>query len=92
LFQAKDRFPTILAEQRGPCVKRALDSVDPDPYIRWKDLKMGKTQASRLGRSVPKPTGSSDDLTLIEVPLFSGFFYFFNYCSFADLFSAILNS
>ncbi|KAK1611637.1 hypothetical protein QYE76_035310 [Lolium multiflorum] len=65
--EAKDRFPTILAERRGPCVKRALDSVDPDPYIRWKDLKMGKTQASRLGRSVPKPTGSSDDLTLLEI-------------------------
>ncbi|KAK1605987.1 hypothetical protein QYE76_029660 [Lolium multiflorum] len=43
------------------------DSFDPDPYIGWKDLKMGKTQASRLGRSVPKPTGSSDDLTLIEI-------------------------
>jgi hypothetical protein len=40
---------------------------------------------------VPKPTGSSDDLTLLEVPFFSGFFYFFHYCSFADLFSAILN-
>ncbi|KAK1677437.1 hypothetical protein QYE76_038285 [Lolium multiflorum] len=65
--RAKDRFPTILAERRGPCVKRALDSFDPDPYIGWKDLKMGKTQASRLGRSVPKPTGSSDDLTLIEI-------------------------
>ncbi|KAK1603846.1 hypothetical protein QYE76_027519 [Lolium multiflorum] len=65
--EAKDRFPTILAERRGICVKRVLDSFDPDPYIGWKDLKMGKTQASRLGRSVPKPTGSSDDLTLIEI-------------------------
>ncbi|KAK1696518.1 hypothetical protein QYE76_013215 [Lolium multiflorum] len=65
--EAKDRFPLIQAERRGICVKRALDSVDPDPYIFWKDLKMGKTPASRLGRSPPKPTGSSDDLTMLEV-------------------------
>ncbi|KAK1603681.1 hypothetical protein QYE76_027354 [Lolium multiflorum] len=65
--EAKDRFPTIHAERRGPCVKRALDSVDPDPYIRWRDLKMGKTKASRLGPSVPEPTGSSDDLTVLEI-------------------------
>ncbi|KAK1604951.1 hypothetical protein QYE76_028624 [Lolium multiflorum] len=65
--EAKDRFPLIEAERRGICVKRALDSVDPDPYIFWKDLKMGKTPASRLGRSPPKPTGSSDDLTMLEV-------------------------
>ncbi|KAK1605052.1 hypothetical protein QYE76_028725 [Lolium multiflorum] len=65
--EVKDRFPSIHAERRGPCVKRALDSVDPDPFIRWLDLKMGKTKASRLGPSVPKPTGSSDDLTILEV-------------------------
>ncbi|KAK1693786.1 hypothetical protein QYE76_010483 [Lolium multiflorum] len=65
--EAKDRFPTIHAERRGICVKRALDSFDPDPYIRWRDLKMGKTPASRLGRSPPKPTGSSDDLTMLEI-------------------------
>ncbi|KAK1669976.1 hypothetical protein QYE76_058135 [Lolium multiflorum] len=65
--EAKDRFPLIQAERRGICVKRALDSVDPDPYIFWKDLKMGKTPASRLGRSPPEPTGSSDDLTMLEV-------------------------
>ncbi|KAK1605742.1 hypothetical protein QYE76_029415 [Lolium multiflorum] len=47
--------------------KRALDSFDPDPYIFWKDLKMGKTPASRLGRSPPKPTGSSDDLVMLEI-------------------------
>ncbi|KAK1669875.1 hypothetical protein QYE76_058034 [Lolium multiflorum] len=64
--EAKDRFPLIEAERRGACRKRALDSVDPDPYIFWKDLKMGKTPASRLGRSPPKPTGSSDDLTMLE--------------------------
>jgi hypothetical protein len=48
-------------------VKRALDSVDPDPFIKWKDLKMGKTRASRLGPSVPKPAGTADDLEIIEV-------------------------
>ncbi|XP_071676833.1 uncharacterized protein [Lolium perenne] len=64
---AKDRFPRIDADRRGPCVKRALDSVDPDPYIRWQDLKMGRTKASRLGKSVPEPSGSSDDLTLLEI-------------------------
>ncbi|KAK1685934.1 hypothetical protein QYE76_046782 [Lolium multiflorum] len=65
--EVKDRFPSIHAERRSPCVKRALDSVDPDPFIRWLDLKMGKTKASRLGPSVPKPTGSADDLTILEV-------------------------
>ncbi|KAK1653523.1 hypothetical protein QYE76_071328 [Lolium multiflorum] len=65
--EAKDRFPLIQAERRGICVKRALDSFDPDPYIRWKDLKMGKTPAARLGRSPPKPTGSSDDLSMLEI-------------------------
>ncbi|KAK1607187.1 hypothetical protein QYE76_030860 [Lolium multiflorum] len=65
--EAKDRFPLIEAERRGVCRKRALDSFDPDPYIFWKDLKMGKTPASRLGRSPPKPTGSSDDLVMLEI-------------------------
>ncbi|KAK1664256.1 hypothetical protein QYE76_052415 [Lolium multiflorum] len=65
--EAKDRFPLIEAERRGACRKRALDSFDPDPYIFWKDLKMGKTPASRLGRSPPKPTGSSDDLVMLEI-------------------------
>src|SRR5215203_1480381 len=67
MFQAKDRFPLIEAERRGVCRKRALDCFDPDPYIFWKDLKMGKTPTSRLGRSPPKPTGSSDDLVMLEV-------------------------
>jgi hypothetical protein len=91
LFQAKDRFPTILAERRGICVKRALDSFDPDPYIRWRDLKMGKTPASRLGRSPPKPTGSSYDLTMLEVLFFSGFLYFFHYRFLSNLFLAMFN-
>nr|XP_051213131.1 uncharacterized protein LOC127331097 [Lolium perenne] len=45
--QAKQRFPRIAAEQRGPCRKRALDTVDPDPYIHWTDLKMGRTHTPR---------------------------------------------
>ncbi|KAK1618313.1 hypothetical protein QYE76_023830 [Lolium multiflorum] len=65
--EAKDRFPLIQAERRGIPVKRALDSFDPDPYIFWKDLKMGKTPAARLGRDPPEPTGSSDDLTMLEI-------------------------
>ncbi|KAK1662224.1 hypothetical protein QYE76_050383 [Lolium multiflorum] len=67
---AKDRFPLIEAERRGSCRKRALDSFDPDPLVFWKDLKMGKTPASRLGRSPPKPTGSADDLEMLEVSSF----------------------
>jgi hypothetical protein len=69
LFQAKDRFPRIDADRRGPCRKRALDAVDPDPYIHWQDLKMGRTQTSRLGKSPPEASGSADDLTLLEVAL-----------------------
>ncbi|KAK1606611.1 hypothetical protein QYE76_030284 [Lolium multiflorum] len=46
--EAKDRFPRIDADRRGPCRKRPLDAVDPDPYIHWQDLKMGRTQTSRL--------------------------------------------
>ncbi|KAK1665465.1 hypothetical protein QYE76_053624 [Lolium multiflorum] len=65
--EAKDRFPLIQAERRGTCRKRALDSFDPDPYIFWKDLKMGKTPAARLGRDPPEPTGTSDDLTVLEI-------------------------
>ncbi|KAK1628358.1 hypothetical protein QYE76_002673 [Lolium multiflorum] len=65
--EAKDRFPLIEAERRGSCRKRALDSFDPDPLVFWKDLKMGKTPASRLGRSPPKPTGSADDLEMLEI-------------------------
>ncbi|KAK1609240.1 hypothetical protein QYE76_032913 [Lolium multiflorum] len=45
--EAKQRFPRIAAEQRGPCRKRPLDTVDPDPYIHWTDLKMGRTHTPR---------------------------------------------
>ncbi|KAK1617072.1 hypothetical protein QYE76_022589 [Lolium multiflorum] len=65
--EAKDRFPGILSDRRGPRRKRGLDKFDPDPVIRWQDLKMGRTAASRLGRSPPEPSGSSDELTILEV-------------------------
>nr|XP_051201738.1 uncharacterized protein LOC127315277 [Lolium perenne] len=64
--RAKDRFPGIESDRRGPCRKHGLDKFDPDPVIHWQDLKMGRTPASRLGKSPPEPSGSSDDLTLLE--------------------------
>ena len=91
MFQAKDRFPLIEAERRGTCWKRALDSFDPDPYIFWKDLKMGKTPAARLGRTPPEPTGSSDDLTTLEVFSFPVSFTF-RYRFPVNCFLAKLNS
>ncbi|KAK1615474.1 hypothetical protein QYE76_020991 [Lolium multiflorum] len=45
--EAKQRFRRIAAEQRGPCRNRALDTEDPDPYIHWTDLKMGRTHTPR---------------------------------------------
>ncbi|KAK1679566.1 hypothetical protein QYE76_040414 [Lolium multiflorum] len=65
--EARDRFPSIQAEPRGPLRKRAFDSFDPDPYIFWKDLKMGKTPAARLGRDPPEPTGNPEDLVVLEI-------------------------
>nr|XP_051197201.1 pollen-specific leucine-rich repeat extensin-like protein 1 [Lolium perenne] len=44
--EAKDRFPRIESDKRGPCRKRPLDKVDPDPYVPWTDLKMGRTHTS----------------------------------------------
>ncbi|KAM0931645.1 hypothetical protein ACQ4PT_000199 [Festuca glaucescens] len=41
------RFPRIAAEARGPCLKRALDEEDPDPYVVGKKHKMGRTHTSR---------------------------------------------
>ncbi|KAK1652024.1 hypothetical protein QYE76_069829 [Lolium multiflorum] len=64
--EAKARFPRIDSDRRGPCRKRPLDKYDPDPVIHWLDLRMGRTPASRLGKSPPEPAGSSDDLTLLE--------------------------
>ncbi|KAK1605100.1 hypothetical protein QYE76_028773 [Lolium multiflorum] len=64
--EAKDRFPRIEADRRGPCRKRPLDQVDPDPYIHWTDLKMGRTHTSRPGNFSSEAPGSSDDLTVLE--------------------------
>ncbi|KAK1616647.1 hypothetical protein QYE76_022164 [Lolium multiflorum] len=52
--EAKDRFPGIESDKRGRCRKRGLDKFDPDPVIFWKDLKMGRTPAARLGKSPPE--------------------------------------
>jgi hypothetical protein len=71
-FQAKERFPRIDADRRGPCQKRPLDRVDPDPYIHWTDLKMGRTHTSRPGNPSSEASGSADDLTMLEVDFFSG--------------------
>ncbi|KAK1612446.1 hypothetical protein QYE76_036119 [Lolium multiflorum] len=57
---AKDRFPGIESDRRGPCRKRGLDKFDPDPVIHWRDLKMGRTPASRLGKSPPEPAASPE--------------------------------
>nr|XP_051229800.1 uncharacterized protein LOC127347676 [Lolium perenne] len=53
--EAKDRFPHIESDKRGPCRKRPLDKVDPDPYVPWTDLKMGRTHTSRPDASSTGP-------------------------------------
>nr|XP_051213581.1 vegetative cell wall protein gp1-like [Lolium perenne] len=45
--EACERFPRIAAEARGPCRKRPLDKVDPDPYVVGNKHKMGRTHTSR---------------------------------------------
>ncbi|KAK1697705.1 hypothetical protein QYE76_014402 [Lolium multiflorum] len=57
---AKDRFPGIESDRRGRCRKRGLDKFDPDPVIFWRDLKMGRTPAARLGKSPPEPAGPKE--------------------------------
>ncbi|KAK1665773.1 hypothetical protein QYE76_053932 [Lolium multiflorum] len=59
--EAKDRFPGIESDRRGRCRKRGLDKFDPDPVIHWRDLKMGRTAASRLGKSPPEPADVPSD-------------------------------
>ncbi|KAK1680889.1 hypothetical protein QYE76_041737 [Lolium multiflorum] len=54
--EAKDRFPGIESDRRGRCRKRGLDKFDPDPVIFWRDLKMGRTPAARLGKAPPEPS------------------------------------
>ncbi|KAK1695330.1 hypothetical protein QYE76_012027 [Lolium multiflorum] len=61
------RTVCIESDKRGRCRKRGLDKFDPDPVIFWRDLKMGRTPAARLGKSPPEPAGSSDELTILEV-------------------------
>ncbi|KAK1631115.1 hypothetical protein QYE76_005430 [Lolium multiflorum] len=53
--EARDRFPRIDSDQRGPCRKRPLDKYDLDPFIHWLDLRMGRTPASRLSKSPSQP-------------------------------------
>ncbi|KAK1604939.1 hypothetical protein QYE76_028612 [Lolium multiflorum] len=65
--EAKERFPRIAAEQRGPCRKRDLDTEDPDPYVHWTELKMGRTHTSRPGNFSTEASGSDDDVTILEV-------------------------
>nr|XP_051204759.1 uncharacterized protein LOC127318329 [Lolium perenne] len=45
--EACERFPRIAAVARGPCRKRPLDEVDPDPYVVGNKHKMGRTHTSR---------------------------------------------
>nr|XP_051211394.1 uncharacterized protein LOC127328868 [Lolium perenne] len=45
--QVCERFPRIAADARGPCRKRDLDEVDPDPYVVWTKNKMGRTHTPR---------------------------------------------
>jgi hypothetical protein len=67
LLQAKERFPRILMEKRGPPRKRALDAEDPDPYVHWTDLKMGRTHTPRPGNFSSKDSGSDDEVVILEV-------------------------
>ncbi|KAK1605234.1 hypothetical protein QYE76_028907 [Lolium multiflorum] len=64
--EAKLRFPRIDADRRGICRFRALDKADPDPYIHWADLKMGRIPISR-----PETPSASTDPQVHEhaVPL-----------------------
>nr|XP_051196678.1 uncharacterized protein LOC127310013 [Lolium perenne] len=55
--KAKDRFPTIHAERRGPCVKRALDSFDPDPPAGSESSARTSTPPPH---SSPAPSGAGN--------------------------------
>ncbi|KAK1613363.1 hypothetical protein QYE76_037036 [Lolium multiflorum] len=48
-------FPRHRLRPARSLPEAALDKFDPDPFIHWQDLKMGRTPASRLGRSPPEP-------------------------------------
>ncbi|KAK1628302.1 hypothetical protein QYE76_002617 [Lolium multiflorum] len=65
--RAKDRFPRITAEKRGPPRKRLVDEVDPDPYVPPKELKMGRTHTSRPSNFSNRDSGSDDEVVILEV-------------------------
>ncbi|KAK1630439.1 hypothetical protein QYE76_004754 [Lolium multiflorum] len=59
-------LPRIDADWRGICRFRPLDKADPDPYVHWADLKMGRIPISR-----PEAPSASTDPQVHEhaVPL-----------------------
>ncbi|KAK1604462.1 hypothetical protein QYE76_028135 [Lolium multiflorum] len=59
-------LPSIDADRRGICRFRVLDKADPDPYIHWADLKMGRIPISRPGNFSKKDSGSDDDVVVLE--------------------------
>ncbi|KAK1632428.1 hypothetical protein QYE76_006743 [Lolium multiflorum] len=63
---ARQRFPRIAAEERGPCQKRDLDEVDPDPYVVWTKNKMGRTHTSCPSNFSTEASGSDDEVTVLE--------------------------
>ncbi|KAK1646212.1 hypothetical protein QYE76_064017 [Lolium multiflorum] len=70
---AKERFPSHSYGEASPS-PRALDAEDPDPYVYWTDLKMGRTHTSRPGNFSNKdsdaPSGSTNPQVLERaVPL-----------------------
>ncbi|KAK1608552.1 hypothetical protein QYE76_032225 [Lolium multiflorum] len=65
--EAKERFPRILTEKGGPRCRRALDAEDPDPYVHWTDLKMGRTHTPRPGNFSSKDSASTNPQVLERV-------------------------
>ncbi|KAK1608457.1 hypothetical protein QYE76_032130 [Lolium multiflorum] len=64
--EARERFPRIAAEARGPCRKSDVDKEDPDPYVPWKELKMGRTHTPRPGNFSTNDSDSDDEVTVLE--------------------------
>ncbi|KAK1695883.1 hypothetical protein QYE76_012580 [Lolium multiflorum] len=71
LLTLRPKKPRTASPSLKPSGEELAGSAPSTPSTQiphfWKDLKMGKTPASRLGRSPPKPTGSSDDLVMLEI-------------------------
>ncbi|KAK1632904.1 hypothetical protein QYE76_007219 [Lolium multiflorum] len=63
---ARERFPRIAAEEQGPCRKRDLDEVDPDPYVVCTKAKMGRTHTPHPGNLPTNDSGSDDEVTVLE--------------------------